>query len=1099
MGGQAKIKRASGVGAKRAAKSTPRQGHKRRTRASGRTPDSSPCVVGIGASAGGFDALVEFLHVLPSKSGLSFIILQHLSPSPRSLSAELFSRHTEMSVRAAEEGMALEANCVYTAPADKDIRLKGGCIRLSRPTEVRGRRLPVDQLFISLGQDQRERAIGIILSGSGSDGALGLKEIVANGGIVLVQDPETAPFDGMPRSAIATGLVANVLPISEMPRVLVNYARHTYVRAPRRKSVRARAGDPIAEILGLLETGHGQSFAGYKQAMLVRRVERRMGLLNIERLDEYAKRLHRDATELATLRKDLLIGVTEFFRDREAWKALDATVLRPLIAGKKSGDPIRAWIAGAGTGEEAYTLAILILARLRAMRKRCVVQVFGTDANQESLNYARAGRYPLGIENQISEDFLRRYFQEIKDDHHYEVKPEVRECVIFGAHDLLADPPFSRLDVVTCRNLLIYIEPAAQARILLLCHFALKPEGHLFLGSAETVGVHENLFRSVSRKWHIYQRIGATPRDQIGWQVGAARPRPAALHPETSREPVRAALLSTLTRNTLFDRFVPAAVLVNERAEVLHSSGGMEGFLLPAHRLSKTALLPRLPKSIRTQVLPAFRRVQRTQRPVSIKGITKGGSGEASLEVLPVPIAFSDARSPRYLITFQESPSKSTRGKARAAHSQLQQELRATQEDLQSAVHQLKTSNEELRASHEETMSINEELQSMNEELESSKEELQSVNEELNTVNTQLQTKVGELEVANTDLRNLLASNEVATLCLDSSLRIKWFTPAAHRLFNLLPSDIGRPIADLSLTATDSTLIGNAKSVLQTQAAQSCELNYKGVHLRRIVPYRAEGAQIAGVVISFTDITEAKRAALLEIEAKAAANEQLEERVRERTQELGRLSRELALAEVRERQTIARDLHDGLGQELNTASIKLDALRVDVTRISRPALDEIAQLLEGVVREMRSLTAQLNPPVLEQLGLVAAIEWLSEEMRKTYHLEVLLKDDQSPKPLDSITASILFRAVRELLINVARHAKVKIARVTTRLSEGQLTVKVLDQGPGFAASSSSSKTSAGLGLATMRERITHIGGTFQIRSDRKRGTTATIQVPIGRP
>jgi len=387
----------------------------------------------------------------------------------------------------------------------------------------------------------------------------------------------------------------------------------------------------------------------------------------------------------------------------------------------------------------------------------------------------------------------------------------------------------------------------------------------------------------------------------------------------------------------------------------------------------------------------------------------------------------------------------------------------------------------------------------MNEELESSKEELQSVNEELNTVNTQLQGKVGELEVANTDLRNLLASNEVATLCLDRSLRIKWFTPAAHRLFNLLPSDIGRPVADLSLTAVDSTLIENAKSVLQTQAAKSCELDYKGVYLRRIVPYRAEGTQIAGVVISFTDITDAKRAALLEIGAKAAANELLEERVRERTQELGRLARELALAEVRERQTIARDLHDGLGQELNAASIKLDALRSDVTRISQPALDEIAQLLEGVVREMRSLTAQLNPPVLEQLGLVAAIEWLSEEMRKTYHLEVLLKDDQTPKPLDSITASILFRAVRELLINVARHAKVKTAHVATRLSEGRLTVKVLDKGAGFAASLASSNTSTGLGLATMRERITYIGGTFQIRSDRKRGTTATIQVPVMRP
>jgi two-component system CheB/CheR fusion protein len=432
------------------------------------------------------------------------------------------------------------------------------------------------------------------------------------------------------------------------------------------------------------------------------------------------------------------------------------------------------------------------------------------------------------------------------------------------------------------------------------------------------------------------------------------------------------------------------------------------------------------------------------------------------------------------------------------AHSELREELRAAQEDLQSAVSQLKTSNEELRASHEETMSINEELQSMNEELESSKEELQSVNEELNTVNTQLQHKVSELEVANTDLRNLLASNEVATLCLDRSFRIKWFTPAAHRLFNVLPTDMGRPIADLSLAAVDPSLIENARAVLQTQTPRSQEIEHKGVYLRRIVPYRsAEGPHVAGVVITFAEITEAKRAAQKEIEAKVAANQQLEERVRERTEELGRLWHELALAEVRERQSIARDLHDGLGQELNAASIKLDALRnTGEAGPSDAALDEIAKLLEGVVREMRSLTAQLNPPVLEQLGLMPAIEWLSEEMRKTYQLEIVLDDDLEPKPLDSITASIVFRAVRELLINVTRHAKVKTAQVATRCADGRLTLEISDRGIGFSLSNAQSRSSVGLGLATIRERITYIGGTLQINSGRNRGTTATIQVPM---
>jgi chemotaxis methyl-accepting protein methylase/signal transduction histidine kinase len=958
--------------------------------------DSSLCVVAIGASAGGFDALVQLLRRLPANCGLALIILQHLSPSPKSLSAELFSRHTSMKVCTAADGMHLEANCVYTTPADQDIRVKAGHIRLSKPIEAHGHRLPVDHLFRSLGQDQRERAIGIILSGTGSDGTLGLKDIIANGGIVLVQAPETAQFDGMPRSAIATGLVGYVLAVTKMPRVLVGYARHSYVRAPIRVAPRPRRGDPVAMILGQLQTGHRQSFAGYKQAMVVRRIERRMGLLNIPTLDEYARRVKRDAAEATALRKDLLIGVTEFFRDRPAWDAFDAKVLRRLIAAKKAGEPIRAWVAGAATGEEAYTLAILILARLKASRKRCGVQIFGTDANLDSLHYARAGRYPLGIRAQVGEELLKRYFEPVKDDHHYQVNAEVRESVIFGEHDLLADPPFSRLDIVTCRNVLIYIEPVMQARILMLCHFALRANGHLILGSAETLGVHEKLFKTIDRKWHIYRRIGSTPRDKIEWPAGAPRLPASPALSEPLSEAARLALHGDLARSAVLEPFAQP----------------------PRHR-----------------------------------------------------------------------PSGSANGR-------LRQKLRVTQEDLRSAVSQLKSSNEDLRASHEETISSNEELQSMNEELESSKEELQSVNEELNTVNTQLQTKVTELEVANTDLRNLLASNEVATLCIDRSFRIKWFTPAAHQLFNLLPADIGRPITDLSLATLDSTLMENARAVLQGQTPRSQELKHKGYLLRRIVPYRTDNRQIGGVVITFADITEAKRASRAEIEEKAKVNMQLEIRVRERTEELGRLARELALAEVRERQSIARDLHDGLGQELNAASIKLDALRNNHDSPDwRPALDEIAQLLEGVVREMRSLTAQLNPPVLEQLGLVPALEWLSEEMRKTYRLDVSFEDDEAPKPLDSVMASILFRAVRELLINVARHANVNVANITTQREGNRLTVSVKDRGAGFA-SNSATNGSVGFGLATLRERIAHIGGSFQIKSALNRGTTATIQVPL---
>ena len=1066
--------------------------------------DAAPCVVGLGASAGGFDALVRFLSVMPADSGLAFIILQHLSPSPRSLSAELFSRHTAMSVAVAKEGARLQANHVYTAPAESDIRVRGGRIRLSKPTEIRGRRLPLDQLFRSLAEDQGERAVGIILSGTGTDGTLGLREIVAHGGVVLVQEPGSAQYDGMPRSAMATGLVTHVLPIAKMPRVLLSYARHPYVRKRTTIPSTDAARNPISKILRLLQAQHGQNFDGYKHGMLIRRIERRLGLLGIERLGEYVKRLQRDVGEVAALRKDLLIGVTEFFRDREAWKTLDSRVLRPLIAAKKTGDPIRAWVAGAGTGEEAYTLAMLVAARLRRLRKLCPVQIFGTDTNQDSLNYARAGRYPTGIAGQVGAEYLKRYFQELKGDHHYQVAPALRESVIFGDHDLLADPPFSRLDLITCRNLLIYLEPDIQRRLLLLFHFALRPGGYLFMGSAETVGVHEKLYRSVDRKWRIYQRVGTTPRDQLDWRLGRTHAR--AL-PSKDEQPLseagHAAQAAHLARSALLDRFAPPAVLLNDRMEVLYASGATERFLL--HKPSAAGGgRPRLSRRIESRLPAALRRAQASQSPVSISAPQGPKSGGVRLQVeflaARTDAAHTQAEGAHYLVTFQDSGAGRDSTKRRGANSQLQAELRETQEDLQRTIGELKASNEELRASHEETMSGNEELQSMNEELESSKEELQSVNEELNTVNTQLQHKVSELEVANNDLHNLLASNEVATVCLDRSLRIKWFTPATHRLFNLLPSDIGRPISDLSPTAVDATLLQDARAVLQTESARSKELVHRGIHLRRIVPYRAEGDRILGVVITFADISEAKRAAEEEIKAKAAANKKLEQRVRERTEELARLSRELALAEVRERQTIARDLHDGLGQQLNAASIKLDTLRSgDGKNPSRASLDEIATLLDGITGEMRSLTAQLNPPVLEQLGLVPAIEWLGEQMRKMYRLDIDFTDDRLPKPLESVTASIVFRAVRELLINVARHSGVKHAQIAARCTDGHLTLEVSDQGAGFSSSGTAAKSSLGLGLAATRERIAHIGGTITIESEPGRGTTATIQVPMSHP
>jgi two-component system, chemotaxis family, CheB/CheR fusion protein len=501
----------------------------------------------------------------------------------------------------------------------------------------------------------------------------------------------------------------------------------------------------------------------------------------------------------------------------------------------------------------------------------------------------------------------------------------------------------------------------------------------------------------------------------------------------------------------------------------------------------------------------AIRQVQGGKATASIGNVKIRGKSRAaaiSVDVVPILAKPGNAKSQQYLVAFQEEPRGPVRSelvpaKSSAANRRLKDELRMTREDLQSTVDQLETSNEELRASHEETVSVNEELQSMNEELESSKEELQSVNEELNTVNTQLQDKISQLEASNNDLRNLLASGEMATVCLDRSFRIKWFRPATHKLFNLLPSDVGRPIGDLRPIAADPTMLEDARAVLQSLIPRSKEIEHNGVHLRRIFPYRTADERIDGVVITFADITDAKQRAQEEIQAKAEANELLERRVRERSDELSRISRELALAEVHERQKIARDLHDGLGQELNAAVIKLDALRNTAGKLtSKPALGEIAKLLGHVVREMRSLTAQINPPVLDQLGLLPAIEWLGEEMRKTYQLEVSIEDDSAPKPLDHVAASIVFRAVRELLINVVRHAKVKTVRISAQRIGGTLRIQVTDQGMGIASDAADLKSTVNLGLATIRERVAYIGGALTIEGARGRGTKATIEVPL---
>jgi len=878
------------------------------TKRSARTKQikTAPCVVGIGASAGGFEALREFFQAMPSDSGLIFVIIQHLDPTHESMAADVLGKWTDMPVSEAKHEELVTPNHVYTIPPNKYLSLKGAKLRLSTPVERRGQRLPIDYFFDTLGKDQKERAIGIILSGTGSDGSLGLKSIEGNGGIVLVQDPDDAAFNGMPLSALATGVVKYSLSAAQMPAALLDYARHPYPAGTAIVigSVKDEAG-ALTQILDLIRKHSRFSFTGYKHSTLLRRIHRRMSLVHQQHLTDYVALLQNKPQELGALFKDLLINVTDFFRDTEAWSTLATEVIQPLVRAKSSEETIRVWVPACSTGEEAYSVGMLILDELKAQKKHCPVMIFGTDINEAALHIARNGSYPSGIATHIPAAQLHHYFLDSADEHLYKVGSELRGALIFSAHNLIADPPFSQLDLITCRNVLIYLEPEIQKKVLGFFHFALRPGGYLFLGSAETIGGLEEYFQALSKKWRIFRLTGEAKPRRLNLPISETTLHPPPMLPTIPAKAVvsRLSQAAHLAQQLLLDQFVPASVLVNSHDEVLYFYGPTERYLVQPRGAPTRDLLNQVREGLRSRLRAALREVAQSNVPVIITDArAKRGAAFVPVKftILPMPpaaglvrqflVIFEDVAQAPILASEKEGESKLVR--------QLEEELRVTKDDLQGAIERMEDSNEELKVSNEEVVSINEELRSLNEELKSSKEELQSLNEELSTVNQQLQSKVLALENSNSDLQNLLASSDIATLCLDRQLRIKWLTPGMQSVFNLLASDIGRPISAFSEAVSGDGLVSDAKTVLKklTLVEKEVKLQNDRWYLRRILPYRTDDDRINGVTITFADITETRRNA-----------DTLEQRVLERTTQLRALTVELSLAEERERRALAQD------------------------------------------------------------------------------------------------------------------------------------------------------------------------------------------------
>ena len=866
-------------------------------------PEKSFPIVGIGASAGGLGAFEAFLSAMPAEteSGMAFVFVQHLSPNHKSILTDLVKRYTRMQVYVVKDGMEVKRNCAYIIPPNRDMALLNGTLQLLEPTAKRGLRLPIDFFFRSLAQDQRERAICIVLSGTGSDGTLGARAVKGEGGMVMVQTPDSTEYDGMPRSAIATGLVDYVLPPAEMPAQLIAYVSHAFGKKPRREvsSPSPRTEDTMKKICILLRALTGHDFSQYKQNTVFRRVERRMAIHQIERPEEYLRYLQENPSEGEALFRDLLIGVTSFFRDPEAFEALQTKVIPGLFAGKPPGGPIRIWVCGCSTGEEAYSIAILIQEHLKSLKQTFKVQIFATDIDKQAIEQARSGVFPSSIAADISPDRLSGFFSPDQDGGVYRVKKVIRDLLIFSEQDVTRDPPFSKLDLICCRNLLIYMGGELQKKIIPLFHYALNPEGVLFLGTAETVGEFAALFAPLDRKWKLYRRregVFSLPRlmqeafvpppAEGGPHVGKARGESLAQTRGNLRQ---------LVEQSLLQHYAQAGVLINGSGEILHIYGRTGKFLEPAPGDAGNNILRMAREGLRRELTTALHKAVTRKKPVRYPGLQVRNNREVitlNLTVKPITSGGGEAAIPdSFLVILEEAApgSADMPGKAAAEDegafndrrvAALEQELRAKEEYLESTIEELETANEELMSTNEEMQSVNEEMQSTNEELETSKEELQSVNEELATVNAELQNKVADLSRSNNDMNNLLAGTGAGTIFVDHQLNISRFTPEATKVINLIRTDIGRPLSHIvSNMMGYDRLVEDMKTVLDSLLPREVEVQTRAGewYLMRIRPYRTLDNVIEGAVVMFVEITERKRmeaaleeARLREVESREA-------------------------------------------------------------------------------------------------------------------------------------------------------------------------------------------------------------------------------------
>ena len=1056
-------------------------------------------VVGIGASAGGLNALREFFRHVPDASGLAYVVVVHLSPQHESHLAGLLQPHSRMQILQVSETTELKPDCVYVIPPNSNLSAVDTHLRLSPLEERRSERAPIDHFFATLAEQHQGDAIGIVLTGTGSDGTLGVKEIKLHGGLTVAQDPNEAEYDGMPQSAIATGFIDFVLPIAAMPATVLRVARtKPKLPTPEDGDV-GDVGDAshrgvLQKVLTQVRARTGRDFSRYKRSTVMRRIRRRMQLRYIEELEAYLVFLRQSPDEVRALADDLLITVTSFFRDPAVFEHIEREVVPQLLANRGPNDDVRVWCVGCATGEEVYSIAMLLLEALdRVEGEAPKIHLFGTDLHEGSLEIAREGFYSGDITSEMSRERLKRFFTE--ETGGYRVRKEVRQTVVFASHNLLGDPPFSRLDLIVCRNLMIYLQRDVQNDVLRLFHYALRPGGYLVLGTSETTD-NAGLFRTVSKQRSIHRRGHAEAPD----------PRLPLFPITQTRRGTRAASTAGIfeprhyvtMHAALVGAFALPSALVGPDGQLVHLSEHAGRYLEhPSGRVTAN-VVKLVRKELAAELMTALHLAKSEGQATHTRPLRVRFNGESQAVVMHVHPSKDPASEGYSLLIFEELDDSVVFSRMAEDGDQVQNpnfatELDATRERLQTIVEEFETSQEEMKASNEELQSANEELRSTMEELETSKEELQSMNEELQTVNQENRHKVAELAQLSGDLQNLLTATDIATLFLDRELKILRFTPRIADIFNMRMTDRGRPVNDLTHRLGYPQLTADAEGVLRSLQPIEREVQDEAGrwYLTRLLPYRSPDDHIVGVVITFVDISRRKQG---ERELQELSRN-LERRVAERTSQVRSLTSSLVRAEQRERRRLSETLHDDLQQVLYGTHLKLRLGRDALARgAGEEAVQHFAQaesLLQRATGVTRQLSVDLNPPILKHEGLRSILGWLQSQMKELHGLDLQIDADGEIRIEDGEVRVLLFQIFRELLFNVAKHSGAEKAVASVQEMDGHLTIAISDRGRGFDTASSATS----VGLTNVKERVDVLGGSLRIESQPEHGTRVTVRIP----